>query len=258
MGRLIFVEDGEGRVGVGEVSREDPAAIAFAEETAHLDLEGQRRGQPAWVMLGGTDPSPRSIGQLCYSREEIAAALAGGVKTIKIKDVALASKDRSYALRIDLNGRDELVKAAAYAPELIEEPATLDDRGVPLALDESLARAGGVERGLRLLEEKRVQIFVLKPVLLGGIRNCLELAREAKKRGAELIATHYLDGPVAHAAATQLAFALDKGRYAHGLGLHRALEPSDVPQLEGGVVRAPRWAGVVAPEVRAAIVRRSR
>lgn len=259
MSRFIFVEDGEGRAGVGEVSREDPAAIAFAEETARLDLEGQRRGVPAWVMLGGSDPSPRPIGQVCFSKEEIEAALAIGVRTIKIKDLALASKDRdrSYALRIDLNGRDELERAASFKPELIEEPATLD-RGAPLALDESLARPGGVERGLMLLEKKIVCAFVLKPVLLGGIRRCLELAAEAKKRGGEVIVTHYFDGPVAHAAATQLAFALDKGRFAHGLGWHRELEPSDVPQLEGGVLRAPRWAGVVAPEVRAELVRRSR
>src|SRR5262249_12610235 len=112
--------------------------------------------------------------------------------------------------------------------------------------------------GLALLEKKIVRAFVLKPVLLGGIARCIEIAGEAQKRGGEVIVTHYFDGPVAHAAVTQLAFALDPGRFAHGLGWHRALEKSDVPQLEGGVVRAPRWAGVVAPEVRAAILRRSR
>lgn len=265
MERYVFLEGPGGRFGIGERSRDDAAALAFAEQTAELDLRGQLQNTPAWILLGGADDSPRPIGQVCFSTPEIAEARRDGVATIKIKDLALGAPkiDRDYALRIDLNGRDELTAALALDPELIEEPKDLragtlaaranNDR-TPIAADESLATPEGAAQAIALAKQGSIHAFVLKPVLLGGYGRCLELA----KTGVPSIVTHYFDGPVAHAAATQLAFALPKTRFAHGLGWHCALDRRDVPHLERGSLRAPDWPGVVPPELREAILRRRR
>lgn len=263
MERYLILQGPGGLVGIGELSRDDPAGHAFARQTAALDLHGQEQNVPAWVLLGGTDDSPRPIGQVCFSIEEIREARKDQVQTIKIKDLALGEPTtlRDYALRIDLNGRDELQAALALEPELIEEPKDLsagtlatNHNHTPIAADESLASPEGVANALDLAKHRLIQAFVLKPVLLGGYRRCLELAKSAAVHDAASIVTHYFDGPVAHAAATHLAFALPKTRFAHGLGWHRALDRRDVPHLQNGELRAPDWPGIVPPQLREAIL----
>ncbi len=259
--RFVFLEE-RGLVGIGEsapiagYSRDPEAADRFAEETARLDLEGQKRGLPAWRLLGGTDATPRPIGQLIRSSADLLAARAQGIRTIKIKDLSLAEPaPRSYALRIDLNGRDQLEEALALAPELIEEPQHIVPSPIPLALDESLADPGGFERALQLIERGLIGALVLKPMLLGGFARCLELAKLAR---VEVIVTHMMDGPVGHAAAAHLAFALPRGRFAHGLGAHEKLALADLPHLCGGELHAPEHPGVLSPALREQILRSAR
>lgn len=260
MGRWV-VREKDGIFGVGEASplpgysRDPQAAERFAEEMAELDLQGQRSGLPAWRILGGEDPTPRPVGQLVKSTADLLAAKLAGAKTIKIKELTLAEPaPRNYRLRVDLNGRDQLEQAIALQPELIEEPQQIIPSPIPLALDESLAEEGGFERALALIDRGLVQAVVLKPMLLGGFLRCLELAREAQKRGAAVIVTHMMDRAVAHAAATHLAFAIARGRYAHGLGLHANLDAHDVPHLQGFELLAPTHPGVISPELRQKIL----
>jgi L-alanine-DL-glutamate epimerase-like enolase superfamily enzyme len=64
---------------------------------------------------------------------------------------------------------------------------------------------------------------VLKPTLLGGFAVCLRIAREAAARGLAASVTHTFDGPVALAAAAELASALPARVLACGLDRHAGL-----------------------------------
>ena len=90
----------------------------------------------------------------------------------------------------------------------MEEPSDpLVESPVPLARDESL------------LDEPRadVAVWVLKPMALGGLTRCLELAARARESDIDVIVSHLLDGPVALSAAAALSLAVGAPNRAAGL-----------------------------------------
>jgi L-alanine-DL-glutamate epimerase-like enolase superfamily enzyme len=188
------------------VPRSLPAA-RFALETALLARRGGL-GLPA---------RPVARSRLVDSVAAAAAALAAGAAVLKVKvgvpgDVELlaALRDRfpGVPLRLDANGTPVGAAHAAFAPELVEEPADpAAPHPFPVALDESLQRLPfGAVRALA--RAGRVQALVLKPMALGGALRCLELARRAVELDLAVCASHLHDGPVARAATRALAEAL--------------------------------------------------
>lgn len=189
----------------------------------------------------------------------VAEAVADGYKTVKLKVGGGDGSDEAFArelealagirsafpylrLRLDVNGawtpdaaRTRLAELARHIePELVEQPVdarSMLDFGrspVPLAGDESLRESGAVER----LADACVAV-VLKPMVLGGPRACLRLAESAFAEGMQVIVSHTFGGPVAHAAACELALAL------------AALDPVSVPPAAGlaGHDELPQRAG---------------
>lgn len=237
---------------------EAPAA-RFAAETALLDLAGQRLGTPVSELLRPTDPA-RHLETAARPRVALAALLTGdlpaaaseaidrGYLHLKLKvgrspaeDLALLAFLRSalgpdIGLRADANGRlapDALPawlrSAAELDLEFLEEPVPLDElkesgsSAVPLAIDESLPP--GDEAGLlEALEAGGYRFAVLKPSYHGGLIRCRRLAELARKRGVEPVVSHLFEGPVALAAAAELALALAPCPAA-GLAPHAGLEP---------------------------------
>ncbi len=233
---------------LADIPRSLPAA-RFALETALLDLEARARGVPvadllapapvrelsasAIVPLGGH--SPAAAWKVKIGRTDFAAERA-----------ALASMRRG--LRLDVNRAWSLEQAAGHLaalvplePAWVEEPVSAADlvrlgaQPVPIALDESLLdqpheSAAALDAGL-------VQVLVLKPAVLGGHRACLDWAARARRAGALPVVSHLMDGPVALAAAIELALAIARpGDPAPGLGAHdglAAFPPLRVPQLAG-------------------------
>jgi o-succinylbenzoate synthase len=173
-----------------------------------------------------------------------AAAHARGVRCFKLKigrpghlehELALASALRhrfgaAVKLRLDANGALRAAglpalapRLAALAPEFLEQPlapaelvapagaaalAALRDSGVAVALDESLQGEHCLEELTGALASGAVRVFVLKPMVLGGLSRTIELARAAHARGIRAVVSHLLDGPVAMACHAALATAL--------------------------------------------------
>src|SRR5262249_54452454 len=136
-------------------------------------------------------------------------------------------------LRLDANGawslpgaREHLAALAELRPAFVEQPVgpeallELRDSPIPLAADESLQVPGAAER---LLESRSCAVFVLKPMVLGGLRRCFELGARAQARGIDCVVTHLYDGPVARAACAELALALPHPPLACGLAAHAGL-----------------------------------
>lgn len=222
----------------------------FAIEAAVLDWLGRRRNVPAHRLLAVAGGSPSvSVGHLLPFSGAVGSARelrAHGVRHLKLKvgrDVAaeiellraLRAAVPDAELRVDANGLlpvDRVVGIcvgyASVGVALLEEPCAVDALvalprlPVPVALDESLAAGHAHERITVVARTQPLAAVVLKPTLLGGITRCLALARAASAVGAEPIVTHTFDGPVAMAAAAELALALPGTRVA-GLGRHDCL-----------------------------------
>jgi o-succinylbenzoate synthase len=233
----------------------------FAVEAAVLDWIGRRTGLPAHRVLGA-GPAPREISQSHLlplpSAASVATALrARGVRHLKLKvsgdiDVELRALRAVRAavpdaeIRLDANGMLPAARVmalcAAYADAgvaLVEEPCsveallTLPRLAVPVALDESLARADAPSIMTAVAHAQAFAAVILKPTTLGGLTRCLELAAMGAALGAEPVVTHTFDGPVAMAAAAELALALPAARMT-GLAPHGYLRA--YPRLRGAAI----------------------
>jgi o-succinylbenzoate synthase len=245
-------------------------AARFGLETALLDWLGRRRGRSLASLLDGPEATQRRV-PLSALVPDLAAARAAfdrGVRAFKLKispatfddDLRLARALRdvfgaAVALRFDANGRlapDEalaqLRALAALDPEFVEEPlaapALLEIAAspVPLAADESLAQPGAWPAVAAVC-----RVLVLKPTVLGGALACLALARDASARGLATTVTHTFDGPIALAAAAELAAALPGEVRACGLDRHGGLDawpPIAIPQLHGDHVASANRPGL--------------
>lgn len=225
-------------------------AARFALETALLDLWSQRRGEPLAESLGGPRPytSVPVNGLLVASDDAIdlerraRSLLERGLRVLKIKlcaqdDVAFARElaalealrralPPSIELRFDPNAayalgeaRDRLRALAPLRPAFVEQPVPAQDLerlgpcAAPWAADESLMDP---TTAARLLEASACSAFILKPAVL-GLLGAYDLAARAQARGLSVVVTHLFDGPIAHAAACELALALPRPPLACGL-----------------------------------------
>jgi len=109
--------------------------------------------------------------------------------------------------------------------EFIEEPSLRLTRHfgttVPVALDESL-QGLELEDLEALAEHSGARFVVLKPMVLGGLSRCMDLARQATALNLGVVISHSFDGPVALLAAAALALALPTP-VAQGLAPHAGL-----------------------------------
>lgn len=258
-------------------------------EQALLDLLAQRQQVPLCRLLNPrarafvrvcallTEETPEALAS------ESALAVSEGFSAVKLKvagrplelDEARVRMVREavgphVGIRLDANGgwsEREALRAveelARHAPELCEQPVPAEavaalgrvQRGArfPLAADEALASSASIAA---LLGGPRggppaVQVFVLKPMILGGLLAAHRLARQAASFGIDTFVSSSLDGVVARAGATHLAAALPSGRLAAGLGVGRLFVDemlADHPfQPVRGRIRLPPTPGLGAP-----------
>jgi len=250
----------------------------FALETALFDVLGVRLGRSLASCLAGHRPRIAKVAcnaLLDASKDDLAAKAidleARGLRAIKIK---LRARDEEgftrelaalealrrvlplpFELRLDPNGawgldeaREKLERLASIAPRYVEQPVPaellpeLGQTAVPWAADESLCLPGMAER---LAHAEGCFAFILKPAALGGLLRAIEIAELGAAAGRELVVTHYLDGPVGLAAASELACALPKEPLACGLEPHEGLAAyPDLPRIQhtkpGFVARTSR------------------
>ena len=275
--RLADVDDGDPVRAISfEIQRIFVVAPSarFALETALLDLAAQRRALSLAELLGGPRPY-REVAlngllvadPLADLADRAVALAAKGRRALKIKlrarDAAAFARELAalrevrrrlplpYEIRLDPNAawtddeaRARLAALASIAPRFVEQPVAperlpaLGPCAAPWAADESLA-IPGLARAL--LDAPGCVAFILKPHLLGLVR-ARALAVRAQERGLDVVVTHLFDGPVAMAAACELALSLPRAPLACGLDPHDLLAsfpPLRIPQLAPRAVIAP-------------------
>jgi o-succinylbenzoate synthase len=226
-------------------------AARMALETAALDLRGRQRHASAPSLLGAAPMAERKLTWLAGAPDPealgtIRAAERAGYGHFKIKlgragnfwsEIA-AVRDLRRALgagpclRLDVNRAwsDAEARTAgslldALDIEFVEEPSARLTRAhsacFPVALDESLQGFEPKDLG-GLARRSGARFVILKPMVLGGLSHCIELARHAAALDLGVVVSHSFDGPVALIAAAALALALPT-QIAQGLAPHAGL-----------------------------------
>jgi o-succinylbenzoate synthase len=253
-----------------------------ALELALLDLTAQAANLTLSALLaqGGAVQSSIEVNALLTAHRpfllgaEARAWAAKGFLHFKLK-VGVAPEEEEYEnaqvvrrevpetrhLRVDANGAwtraEAEARLRAFAERgvaLCEQPVAAQDAeglralrgkvGLVIAADESLT---DLAQARRLLEGKSpaVDVFVLKPLVLGGLLPALSLAREAAACGVQSYVTSTMDGPVARAGAVHLASVLPAA-WAHGLAVGALFESPDAPELSpaSGSIKVPHGPGL--------------
>jgi o-succinylbenzoate synthase len=224
------------------------SSLRCALDVATLDLEGQRRGVPVtalltevpapWVavnaVIGGGPPLEvaehgREAMEHGYSVLKLKVGVAG-VAEDEERVAALRAACPEATIRLDANGAwDEPTAGEAidavypHRIELLEQPVPAEDvealarirEAAPLriAADEAVDDPLTLER---LLELRAADVLVLKPMMLGGVRAALDVARRAYEAGINAYATTTFDSSIGTVASLHLAAALPQDA-AHGL-----------------------------------------
>ncbi len=223
-------------------------------ELAVCDLLAQAAGIPLarWLSDAESPPAIIPVNATIGARDTAAAeraawqAVADGFGCVKLKvgsgdspreEVARVAAVRqalgpAVELRLDANGawtpRQALAMLDALQPyniALVEQPTPPDDLdglrlvrqhapGIPIAADESASDAAAIER---LITAAAADAIILKPMLLGGPRPALALARRIQAAGLQVIVTSLLDSGIGVCGALHVAAALPPPLPACGL-----------------------------------------
>lgn len=257
-------------------------AARHAVSLAHLDREARKAGVPLYRFLGGEPvdsvPVNATVGDGSPEATATAAATAqaNGFQTVKVKvgkkgvdrdlDRLRAVRDRvgdEIVLRADANGAWELAEARSFLVEAeplelayLEQPlaseegtahAELRTMGTPIGLDESLTDAGVT----RLLEADAADVFVLKPMALGGVDVARVLVAQIHQASAEAVVTSIFESVVGRTGAIHLAASLPDlppGGLATGDRFVTDLGPDPAPVRNGSIV-PPAVPGLGVAEV---------
>ncbi len=247
-----------------------PQAVA-AIDLALWDLEGKRRNEPVWRLLGAADGGEIEVNALIAAADragaarQAAEAKAAGFRCVKVKvgigddagrlAAVRAAVGPGTAIRIDANGAWTVKEAvatldalSAVGIELCEEPvhgveelrAVQGQTEIPLAMDETTAAP-------RALASGATRLACLKLSRCGGITGLLEAAKQARAAGTEVYLASTLDGPLGIAAALHAA-AIIRPTHACGLATLDAfadLDPSPLAAT-GGRMKPPDSPGLGA------------
>ncbi|ADJ15049.1 mandelate racemase/muconate lactonizing enzyme family protein [Halalkalicoccus jeotgali] len=258
---------------------DDRPAARHAVSLALADGAARERAVPLSRHLGGDEDLTGTVavnatvgdgspeGSAAAARE----AVESGFRTVKCK-VGARSVESDLkriravreavgpgpAIRVDANGgwsREEAEHAldglAEFDIALVEQPLSADDiaghrelpRRIPLALDESLA--GHTPDEIEGVADV-ADVFVLKPMALGGVDRVVEVGSRLRAEGVGVVVTTTIDAVIARTGAIHAAAALGIER-ACGLAtadlLAADLAPDPAP-VRAGTVAVPRGPGL--------------
>lgn len=217
-----------------------PCAAAGLE-SAILDAIGRLEGRPVWSLLGGVSPAPIRtdvtipIGDAGHRAKLARRWRARGFRSFKVKvgrdldedlraleQIRDAVPDATY--RIDANAAFTAAEALSMAREVEamglvvecwEQPCgrlALDamaevarELPAPVIADESVSNLADLEAVCRAKAADGVNLKLVKS---GGLEACVEIGREAKRRGLVLMAGAMVEARPGICAAAHLVTAL--------------------------------------------------
>ena len=280
--RLTGCEIGELPIAAeGLASRSLPKPLRCALDVATCDIIGQRQGVSVARLLNESPAPSVAVNAIIGSPwPETAASLAAeaasaGFPCVKLKvgGAGGTAEELSRAvavrralgpeikLRLDANGAwsapeaIETIRALEECDlELVEQPVppgsveemrlVRENVETPIAADEGVT---DLTAAIRLLDAQAAQFLVVKPMVVGGLRTALEIAKLGERCGVAVIVTTTIDSGVGTAAALHLAAALPLNGPACGLATASLLRASLIARplaIERGRMHVPTGPGL--------------
>lgn len=271
-GRLCRIGDADGLAGWGDASPLPALGITpdlathHALECAALDLAARQAREPLYRHLGQTHPiSSLSVNSMLGSLtdctpELLAHAYAQGFRCFKLKmgtaplTLELAHLERltvglpaDACWRLDANTAWTLAEAEYalqrmrdWPIEGLEEPLAQAAQHHLAALQESVPFPLAIDESWHLIDaaffaQPCVRRLILKPARLGGLKESLQLAQQARQAGVECVVTSALESACGLWAAAHLAAAIAPDA-CHGLATGGWLlrDTGPAPQVTDG------------------------
>jgi L-alanine-DL-glutamate epimerase-like enolase superfamily enzyme len=248
----------------GELDQVKVPEARAALDLAFWDLEGRRRGEPVWKLLGGGSAQGVVLNATIFGGNvavEAERARAAGFRCLKIKvglegdlerlRAVRAAVGPAAAIRVDANGAWSVEQAVAalreFEPvgiELCEEPVhglseiarVASVVHVPVSLDESAGLVGA-------LDERVCDAVCLKLARCGGITGLVAACERARAAGYRVYLASTLDGPLGIAAALHAAAAV-RPDLPCGLATMSGFERYHPLAALGGVAAPPLGPGL--------------
>ena len=266
----------------GRLDAREPvlAALRCGLDIAVSDLLAKAAGIPIAEFLGGC--KRRSVpvnATISADTPDLAAqaarfAVDKGFRCLKLKvgmmdniaaecELVAAVRDAigpGVMLRIDANqawsAKQAISTIAAlerFALEFVEQPVPARDiqglTAVRKAVDTPIAADEPIKSKLSagaIIESHAADILVIKPMVVGGLREAIDIAHSARAGGIESVITTTIDSGVGIAAALHLAAAIEDTR-ACGLATAELLECDltlGTPQAVAGMIMCPDTPGL--------------
>ena len=271
-------------LGMFDFSRKGSILAWNACKMALLDAEARKLNlAPHVERAAGSRSTVTTNGLLANStlRETLTQAgdlVNSGYSTLKLKigvkpldeDIEIIRQVRAVwpniKLRLDVNGawtletaKTAVKKLLPYDIELIEQPTDPDDleslaqvhavSSIPIAADEAIYK--NPERTNQIVRTHAVDILVLKPMLIGGIRETIGLAEWASKYEIESYVTTTFDSAIGVSMAIHAA-ALLPWQAAHGLSTGEQMlnDVAVTPIPANGEIQIPKGPGLgISPNI---------
>ena len=228
-------------------------SICFGVETALLDLKGGgKRILFSSAFTDGYEGIPINgliwMGNIGYMKEQLRNKVEEGFRCIKIKVGAIEFEEELkfinnlrkdypenyFEIRLDANGafgsdevKEKLRRLSKHKIHSIEQPIRQGNRAlmvelckespIPIALDEELIGINSYEEKEQLVSSIQPQYLILKPSLLGGIKQCEEWIEIANKYNVGWWITSALESNIGLNAIAQWVFMLNS-KLPQGLG----------------------------------------
>lgn len=213
-----------------------PCEWRHAVECALYDAAGQAVGLPVAALLADSFITQVPVHVQIDSAVAARQAVQDGARAIKMKigqrtmddDGARVAGVRAAIgdkvdLRLDANGvwpapvaQRAANMLATVAPQWLEQPVAAHDiagmaalrrsRAMPIAVDEGVWDAATLQAHI---DADAIDVVVLKPMFLGGLRTALALARTAQQAGIKVCITHAFESRLGCRAAQHLAAAVN-------------------------------------------------
>ncbi|MCH8496356.1 MAG: o-succinylbenzoate synthase [Balneolales bacterium] len=197
-----------------------------------------------WYKLSGSRFTFRKVplNALVSDAESMNSAYYDGFRTFKLKNSLAIHSDaekieyirnrfQDVSIRLDANGAwdyDTAQRALIlFKPgniEYIEQPldtsslvtrgSSLKAFGIPIAADESIRSLADF---MTLIQHESCDVVIIKPMMLNGLSEFLEICKMADTHGIKVVVTSSLDTGLARRMYALLASIFLKETHAHGL-----------------------------------------
>jgi o-succinylbenzoate synthase len=241
-----------------EVHSQNTPSVRFALETAIYDILAKEEELPLAKFLNTNAVSEIAVNGMAgvhhpgdgFTVMKVKVGFRNLFDEIENMEYLTQSFGKDIQFRLDANCAFDLPKAIRFCKEMekfnidyIEQPLPADNledlaeltyhTEIPIAVDESLTDFQSAEK---IIEEQAAHVFVIKPMVSGGFKECKKIINLARTENIRVVITSSLETSIGRTACLHLALT-NEITEACGLATGEVLNEGKPTQpIQGGKI----------------------